>query len=121
MTRDDLLKKGCEVAGMQWDGPEQLVLLKTPWGLHIHHPALPAYVAELLRDKVMRDAPSPWQYRQALDFRARDLHGPPEPEVGYIYDPLAAVLYYLSPFDHIAAALVALGHITEDEAREALR
>ena len=114
MTREEMLRQACKEVGFVRlrgrDGP-YYVTDGNPfedggaWQLHEDHPALPAYVAELLVAKAMpRDVAhhlTTWAYG----------------EVRFDYDDVADALMSAPAMTRILASMVALGHTTIEQAR----
>lgn len=106
MTHNELLQLGCEVAGLNEVNAEDALILGKYEGwtapkwqgivLPCQHPALPTYVASLLVEQCS------------------------ERFVNYLLT-LHAPTWSAPPNERIAAALVDLGHITLEQAQEALR
>ena len=104
MTDDDVLKLGCEVAGLEVsqdskDGGEPLWVIDYPWCLGTSHPALPAYVASLLVEMVRNPEDDEAGIEQVTAFMdAMDT------------DPSSRWQAWTDDMQRIRAALVALGH-----------
>lgn len=113
-TLDDALRDGCEVEQLhvKFRNGAWMVLINSMWqSLDSPHAFVVAYVASLLRDKVLGNdsqGVTPVYFAQYLDALSPDVKGRP----GRLL---------MSDNMHILAALVALGHWTLEEAREALK
>lgn len=116
MTWPDVLREACKVAGGERYYSQYLHdhLWGFPDGSEVVEKsnALPAYVAELLHAKAIQEKAG-----YLIIPPARALYWMRDPQGGCTEDGLYG-WFMLPPEGRILAALVALGHMTIDQARE---
>ena len=99
------LREACEAAGLEWVGATWLVKADPPkYFMDMDHPALPSYVADRLVAQAKPRDVAYWLVKWAYG------------EICFGYDDVADATMSAPAETRITAAMIALGHWSEEEA-----